>query len=335
MTLTSKLIKKACLIFGVLFFIAIPLVWSSLFFTTYQGDLTRIGKWLESDFGWQEAQPTIKPELLVSSSIEDADVLAIGDSFSENLHWQIVLTQHQLKVTTLTWSQIGDICEDFPDKLRDSGFKGNTIIIESIERIADRQLKSSANCKTGISIPQNTHRISKPIPALINPSPQFNIQGQFIAGLETMLHSAAIRLSSSYTAIHNYRSKGSHIYPIQNGCEYFSNQLCQYGLFFHEDYEQPELSSQTLANLEIINQRLKAYKVIWVIVPNKSSIYQREISGQFWVDLNNQKMGPNLYNSMQKEKLAIKDMYAPNDTHLSTSGYLFLGHQIQDWTDHF
>ena len=283
---------------------------------------------MESDFGWQEAQPTIKPEFLVSSSIDNADVLAIGDSFSENLHWQSVLTQHQLKVTTLTWSQIGDICEDFPDKLRDRGFKGKTIIIESIERIADRQLKSSANCKIGKSISQNTFRTSKPIPAFINPSPQFNIQGQFIAGLETILHSAAIRLSDSYTTVHNYRSKGTRIHPIQNGCEYFSHQLCQYGLFFHEDYEQPALSSQTLANLEIINQRLKGFKVTWVIVPNKSSIYQRKISGQFWADLNNQKLGPNLYNSMQKEKLAIKDMYAPNDTHLSTSGYKFLGQEI-------
>ena len=74
-----------------LFFLATPLVWASLFFTTYQGDLTRIGKWLESDFGWQEAQPTINPELLASSSIDEADALAIGDSFSENLHWQSVL----------------------------------------------------------------------------------------------------------------------------------------------------------------------------------------------------------------------------------------------------
>ena len=331
MTPTSKLIKKACLIFGMLFFLATPLVWASLFFTTYQGDLTRIGKWLESDFGWQEAQPMINPELLASSSIDEADALAIGDSFSENLHWQSVFTQHQLKVTTLTWSQIGDICEDFPDKLKDSGFKGKTIIIESIERIADRQLKSSANCKTGKSIPKNTYRTSKPMPAMINPSAQFNIQGQFIAGLETILHSAAIRLSSSYAAIHNYRSKGSHIYPIQNGCEYFSHQLCQYGLFFHEDYEQPPLGSQTLANLETINQRLKAFKVVWVIVPNKSSIYQREISGQFWVDLNKQNLGPNLFNSMQKEKFAIKDMYAPNDTHLSTLGYFFLGQQIEKY----
>ena len=329
MNISTQLIKKSCLIFGALFFIATPIVWTSLFFTNYHGDLTRIGKWTEADFGWQKEQPVIDPKLLVSNSIKDADTLVIGDSFSENLHWQSVLTQAQHKVTTLTWSQIGDICEDFPEKLKASGFKGKTIVIESIERIADRQLKSSANCKVNKPIPQNTARISNSIPATINLSPKFNIQGQFVAGLETIVHTAAIRVNPTYTKMHNYRSKGTQIHPIDNGCDYFSNQLCQFGLFFHEDYEQASLSSQTLQYLETINKRLNTYQVTWAIVPNKSSIYQREVSEQFWIDLNKKKLGPNLYNSMQHEKSNIKDMYAPNDTHLSTAGYLFLGQEIQ------
>lgn len=335
MNLTTELIKKACLTFGALLFIAIPIVWTSLFFTNYHGDLTRIGKWTEADFGWQKEQPVIDPKFLVSSSVKEADTLVIGDSFSENLHWQSVLTQAQHKVTTLTWSQIGDTCEDFPEKLKASGFKGKTIIIESIERIADRQLKSSANCKVNKLFPQNTARTSNPIPAMIDLSPKFNIQGQFIAGFEAILHSAIIRINPAYTKMHNYQSKGTQIHRIDNGCNYFSNRLCQFGLFFHEDYKQPSLSSQTLEYLEIINERLNAYQVIWVIVPNKSSIYQREISAQFWVDLNKKKLGPNLHSSMQDEKLNIKDMYAPNDTHLSTAGYLFLGNQIKKWLYYF
>ena len=328
MNTTHQLIKRTCLTFGILFFISIPVVWASLFFTTYQGDLTRIGKWMEADFGWQAPQAVIDPKFLISSNISEADTLVIGDSFSENLHWQSVLTQSGQQVATLTWSQIGDICEDFPKQLKARGFKGKTLVIESIERIANRQLKSSANCKIGKSIPQNTSRTSQSLPERINLSPQFNIQGQFVAGLETIFHTAAIRLNAAYINIYNLQSKGTKIYSIENGCSYFSNRLCQFGLFFHEDYEQPALDKQSIQYLESINQKLSSYRVIWVIIPNKSAVYQRSRPEQFWFDLNKKKLGPNLYSSMQYEKSNIKDMYAPNDTHLSTAGYLFLGKKI-------
>ena len=329
-----QLIKRACLNFGILFFITIPIVWISLFFSTYQGDLTRIGKWMEADFGWQEPQAVIDPKFLISSNISEADTLVIGDSFSENLHWQSVLTQSGQKVATLTWSQISNICEDFPKQLKASGFKGKTLVIESIERIADRQLKSSANCKIGKPIPPNTSRTSNPLPENINLIPQFSIQGQFIAGLETIFHTVAIRLNTAYINIYNFKSKGTKIYPIENGCNYFSNRLCQFGLFFHEDYEQPVLDAQSIQYLETTNKRLNLYQVIWVIVPNKSSIYQRNRSEQFWVDLNKKKLGPNLYSIMQNKKSDIKDMYAPNDTHLSITGYTLLGNEIKKWGNH-
>jgi hypothetical protein len=126
-------IKKACLIFACLFALSIPIVWGSLFFTNYQGDLTRVGKWMESDFGWREPQPSIDPKFLVSSNLQEADVLVIGDSFSENLHWQSVLTQSGKKVATIHWGAIGFICEDFSKQLKASGFRGKQIIIQAIE----------------------------------------------------------------------------------------------------------------------------------------------------------------------------------------------------------
>jgi len=319
------------MIFGILFFISIPLVWSSLFFTNYQGDLTRIGKWMDSDFGGQIEQPVISPDLLVSSPINEADVLVIGDSFSESLHWQSVLTQSQIKVSTLLWSQIGEICEDFPQKLQASGFHGNTIIIESIERVAERQFEKSVNCKIGLDIPMDTHRISKFNPLKYQINLKFNIHGQFIAGLQTIYHSVAIRFSQDYPKLHNYKSKETHIYPLEDGCDYFSNKLCKYGLFFHEDYSQPILGQKSLADIDTLKKRLRSYRTIWVIVPNKSSVYQREISGEFWEDLEKRKLGPNLYLLLQSTKKNIKDLYAPNDTHFSNSAYLLFGQKMTEF----
>ena len=207
--------------------LAIPCVWGSLFFTTYQGDLTRVGKWMESDFGGREPQPSIDPKWLISSHLQDADVLVIGDSFSENLHWQAALTQSGLRVATIHWSSIGFICEDFPRKLKASGFRGKQIIIQAVERGAVKQFEKSVDCSTSQSLPSNTYRTSNPIGASIPTKPIFNINGQFIAGLETILHSVAIRVSPYYSKIHNYKSKGTYSHPIEDGCKYFSHQLCQ------------------------------------------------------------------------------------------------------------
>lgn len=331
MSQSAHLVKKSCYLFGCLFLIAIPTVWISLFFTTYHGDLTRVGKWMESDFAPQVAQPKIDAKLLVSSSLHDADILVIGDSFSENLHWQASLIKENKKVATILWSQIDQICEDFPDKLSISGFNGKQIIIESIERIAARQFEKSVKCKVGKEFGDQTSKVTQPIPIVINRENAFNVNGQFIAGLETIIHSLAIRMTDRYTKIHNYKSKGSHIYSLDNGCNYFSHHLCQFGLFFHEDYSQPALDQKTIDHIEILKKRLSSYQTTWVVIPNKSSIYQRPVSEEFWVSLDNKKLGPNLYQTIQKEKFLTKDIFLPNDTHFSSKGYLLLGTEISNF----
>jgi hypothetical protein len=68
------------------------------------------------------------------------------------------------------------------------------------------------------------------------------------------------------------------------------------------------------------------------VVPNKSSIYPRksstEINPTFWKAIEDAKLGPNLLQEVNKNKSFIKDLYAPNDSHLSPNGYLLLGNVI-------
>jgi SGNH hydrolase-like domain, acetyltransferase AlgX len=325
-------IKKACLIFGTLFLLSLPVVWISLFFTNYHGDLTRIGKWTEHDFSWQIPQPAIDSSLLQSSPLDQADILVIGDSFSENLYWQSVLTQSGKKVATIHWRSIGFICEDFQKQLLSSGFKGKHIIVQAVERGAAIQFEKSVACTSSKPLLVKTERTSNPIPSSIKADPAFNINGQFIAGLETLLHSAAIRVSPHYSNIHNYKSKGAYIQAIENGCQYFSHHLCQYGLFLHEDYQRPPLTEKTIAHMKVLKKRLDQYQTAWVVIPNKSSIYDHKLSTevmqQFWKNLESAQLGPNLYKTTQEEKRTTKDLYLPNDTHYGPSGYRFAGEQI-------
>lgn len=334
MRIPNNPIKRACIIFAAIFFISVPIVWISLFFTTYNGDLTRVGKWLESDFGMSEAQQPIDPKLLVSSSIQNADILVIGDSFSENLYWQTALTKSGKSVATIHWGAIGFICEDLPIRLKESGFKGQHIIIQSVERVAENQFEKSVNCSSSKQITFDSSRVSKPTDiSLIDE--KFNINGQFLTGLQALYHSAAIRLIPHYSKIHNFKSTSTHIQPINDGCLYFTNRHCHYGLFFHEDFKRTSLNSKTIKNIKILKDRLKKYHTTWVVIPNKSSIYSDKSSleenNPFWGSIETEGLGPNLFEVIQKNKVLIKDFYAPNDSHFSTKGYFFVGELLNNY----
>jgi hypothetical protein len=293
-----------------------------------------VGKWTDHDFTWSIEQKAIDPSLQKSHDIKEADILVIGDSFSASLYWQSVLIKDNLKVTSLTWSQIGNlICQDFEANLKEQGFKGKQIIIESVERVANRQFEKSVNCQSSKTFPkQTTSHNTAAHPTTGQADFIMNWNGQFIAGMQTILNTIGIRIHSSYTRLYNLFSKSVRIYEIKDGCHYFSNRLCQYGLFFREDYQQAGLNDKVLEDIKTLKSRLPNYRTTWVVIPNKSSIYHREdlleSSAVFWAKLAEENLGPDLFKSTQEAKLTIKDIYAPNNTHYGSSGYLFVGEQI-------
>jgi hypothetical protein len=330
-------IKRACLIFAALFFISVPIVWISLFFTTYHGDLTRVGKWTDHDFTWSIEQQAIDSSLQKSHDIKEADVLVIGDSFSANFNWQSDLINRHQKVTSLTRSQISNsLCDNFEETLKEYGFQGKRIIIESIEREAKKRFEKSVNCQSSKTFPNQTASHNSGLfPTIGQADFIMNWNGQFITGMQTILNTIGIRIHSSYTRLYNLLSKSVRIYEIKDGCRYFSNRLCQYGLFFREDYQQAGLNDKVLEDIKTLKSRLPNYRTTWVVIPNKSSIYHREdlleSSADFWAKLAKENLGPDLFKSTQESKLTIKDIYAPNNTHYGSSGYVFVGEQIASY----
>lgn len=328
---SQRLIKKSVQLFLILFLISTPIVWLALQFTNYQGDLTRIGKWSESLFRSQSAQPTIPKQLLISNSINEADILVIGDSFSENLQWQSVYQEQGIKVTTLLWSDIHYICENFTHQIEKAGFRGKKIIIESVERVAVRQIDKSIRCIHAPEIKGNAYT-KEPLDSNFKATDTINLNGQFIAGIQTILNSWAIKHIPSYERFHNHNSKSTNIYAIHDGCAFFSNELCNYGLFFYEDYQQPPLGKTTIDQIKLLNQRIDPtgyrYEITWAVVPNKSSIYHRPLPEEFWKLLEKDRLGPNLYTYLKHQKYKIVDLYQPSDTHFSNAGYLLLGRHL-------
>jgi hypothetical protein len=57
------------------------------------GDLTRIGRLSEREFGWTAPPPKVDPALLKGTPVDQADIMVIGDSFSMTFRWQSKLVR--------------------------------------------------------------------------------------------------------------------------------------------------------------------------------------------------------------------------------------------------
>jgi hypothetical protein len=120
--------------------------------------------------------------------------------------------------------------------------------------------------------------------------------------------------------------------PI-DGCSLFSNKLCNYGLFYSHDFDKNTFNS--IDNVLSINRDLQkeGIKAIWLVVPDKATVYlgygkyNSNPYVNIWAEFakHSELAAPHLGEIFNQNKSAIKDFYMPNDVHLSTSGYLYLG----------
>lgn len=294
----------------------------------FQGDLTRTGMLPESQFGWRKPQPVIDPKLMHQSSLQEADVLVIGDSFSDSRVWQTALTQRGLKVRTESWDSMRAICVDFMPWLRAQGFRGQFVVLQIIERSIPEGLEKSVACQhteTHTNVSANKPRST---PAASFDHEHKDRSGRFSVGIQTALnYRSYVQLSSSPDFRVAALPNGARVARIKNGCELFSHSRCNDALFLGED-KAAEVDSSALENIEKLNARLGGITPIWAFVPNKSTAYLYP-DKQFWNEAERRFGAPNLLR-MTRQAIDEKtvDLYPANNTHFSTTGYLLMGGEI-------
>ncbi|WP_431113131.1 hypothetical protein [Variovorax paradoxus] len=289
------------------------------------GDLTRIGRISETEFGWRGAQPRVEFAQLRGVSVERADILVIGDSFSATHVWQSRLTQAGYGVATVFWDNLGErLCSDFDDWLRASGFRGKLVIIESVERIVSMRLAHTHACE----------RTDRPLTALTAPrslpqehAPDFalNWNAQLISGWLTA------RCTGSAIAGRVGRNCDPQTVarPVKGGCERFTHRRCDTALFLAADRELGEITPTHAAQMQAFNQAHASVPILWMVVPNKWTTYlEPSHSHAFIQALVQNDLGPDLFGFAQHQKKAMRDFYYPNDTHISTLGQITLGERM-------
>ncbi len=295
----------------------------------FEGDLTRMAKLPESDFGWTKEQPAVDPKWMQSAAWEDADVLVIGDSFSNAQVWQSVLARNGMKVHTESWGRMYMLCADLGKWIRDKGFKGRHVVIESAEKYLEVRLQDSMSCQHISYHPLNEPQAQLP-PVLIDRTHDYS--GRLSVGLQTALNQYRYRRRSAQPGFMQWDDLGEvRLVRLDDGCRLFSHTRCQDVLFYQKDLIG-DVGENVLGNMAELNKRLAGFDVAWMVIPDKASVY---LPGEkkLWNEAKRRFGAPDLLNELRQARYQTMDLYFANNTHVSTSGYLLLGeimlHRLQ------
>lgn len=297
------------------------------YFERIYGDLTRVGYFTERDFGWRSPQQIIPPELFKDYPLAEADILVIGDSFSMPRAWQSRLVAEGLKIATIHWKDLGNQHELLPDNvgeaLRMAGFKGRYLVIESIERFFQRRMETPSKEHNPI-IKHDTQISGAPFGERERISLR-KLNGANW-GIKALINSIKLSLKEY---LHTPLVEAFKF----DGCQLFSNRLCNYVLFVDEDFDKKTFNS--IANVITANNNLQAAGIqpIWLIIPDKSTVYlgygvhNKHPYQNIWQQFaqHPELIAPDLGTDFTQKIHTIKDFYMPNDPHLSTNSYLYLG----------
>lgn len=303
------------------------------------GDLTRVGALSDELFGWQAAQPAVPASQLQSAPVAEADILVIGDSFSlppgphrdEGLVWQSRLVAAGHRVATVHWDRAHPLCPDFPAWIHSLGFQGRWVLFESIERELANRLTAPHPCsgppRPGPEGFATRQPITQPPPATRN------WHERLLTGALTLWHSHRARQATGTMTFRDpTASDTARLHLVPDGCTHFSHALCDRALFLSDDEDRPRLQSAHVAAMVALGGAMHPWRLAWVVIPNKTTYYlDRETVQGAFAELPARQLGPDLLQAMAAAGATRKDVFFPNDSHLSTTGSLLLGDAVLQW----
>ena len=317
--LYTAIVVTIMAVYGLVGFYFLPLA-------SFEGNLTRMAKLPETYFGWTLPQPAIDPALMKSAEWQDADVLAIGDSFTYAQVWQTVFQQRGVHIRTETWESVFNICGDISDLVRNKGFRGKYIIIESVEAYFEDRISRSLECKHAeYHVPP---QLATSPPPTMQDRHRIDLSGRLSVGIQTELNALEYDRLSSEPDFRGWDGSGEvRVVRVENGCDLFSHSRCKDVLFYVKD-RLTDMGEDVLDGMGEINARLNDYTVIWVVVPDKSTVYLNP-GKKFWDEAERRFHAPNLLREFRQQlRNKTMDLYPANNTHVSTAGYLILGDAI-------
>lgn len=294
----------------------------TLFTTVPYGDLSRLGRLSDAAFGWQQPPPRLPDtEQLRAVPLNQADIVVIGDSFSMTYVWQSELVRAGYRVTTIYWGSYDEtMCSDVQQWLIDAGFRGKLVIFESVERLLKERLKRSTQCARMTKA--FASRTTPPLTALAEkPGFAINSTATLPTGVLTWY-----RTRSARKATGDVEFEQTQVRLVPDGCALFSNPLCPKVLFFKQDVDAGELDASDFERMKQFNARQVLIPYIWLVLPDKTTTYLDPGHSKSFRDVFLPAgLGPDFFAMTSENRYRFKDLYFPNDTHMSMYGQAILG----------
>ena len=320
-----------------------PVAFLSFIFEPSTGDLTRIGGYAERDFGWNSPKPILNLDSN-GKFIADPDVLVLGDSFSLGNVWQTVLAAKiNRKILSFHFAQVGCISNWIDYALKQS--KAETIVVEVIERTFLRNFEHLSPCQFRDPLP-----FERPTTTTVSTRRKWpldlHIKQTFLIAWNTF----ESKLNPEMPLRGRVNSMGESVVnaPLKAHCALFSNRRADRLLYLGQDEDKlhwrPEEVDRAIVTIKQIQKRFerqgKAF--ILVVVPDKLSVYQDCLKNDSRLEarkrINITKLliasgvnTPDLLSAFHDSSNSVVDLYYPNDTHLSESGYIFMAEQLEQF----
>lgn len=315
----------------IIIYFLVCIVFSYLFLKPF-GALTRLGHWPEVFFSVQETQPLAN---IKKNDDFNSEVLVLGDSFSNKNIWQSYLKEKKsIKIQSYHFSDVGCL-DNWLKKIEKSYSKKNKfIVIQVVEQSFLPLFKTLGTCNQKTKITPLTFKAGKISSKKDEKKLIFDVK----------------YISNS---IYNYFKVNDTQEIISSGIvnnvalnndTLFSNKKSNRMLYLASEdskfYWKRKKLISTLKKIKAQQEKFEnlGIKLIILLIPDKSTQYRKYIKES---SLNKKninlfyelkKMGINtidLYAEFNNYVEIRKDLYLPNDNHLSFYGYKTLSEIIK------
>jgi hypothetical protein len=301
------------------------------------GDLTRMGKLPERDFGWNAAQPVIHP-ITLPHGVPPL-VAVLGDSFSERNLWQsVAMKETAAPILSFHWRSVGDhnCMSQWLASVKAAYPSLRVVVVQSVERMFVKRWSAAARaCQLG--------------KLELMPGEVLGLPAQRPVAVEWGLPDAAYAWRAAFSSLRHFdrntRSSATYIAPLTRG-DLFSNKRSDLMLVYKDDLEKAEWRA---AEMSAAGQHAKAMQqaaralgmeLVTMVVPDKSTVYAPYLKEPLF-----KTSAPDLWRHLDAVQVAqidprpalsdavprTKDLYLPNDTHVGAAGYVLMGKAVANW----
>jgi len=332
--ISFKTYTIALLIIIGLFFI--PLLVLDLKLDSLTGDLTRIGKFSENEYGWRMKSFQLAEETELKGDIKQYyDVIILGDSFSHNpSSWVTILSQStSLKVGLFEVNDYLDVF-DFIKRLKHNKNLPRIFIYQSVERKLKERLKKYNECPLKKSYYSNNLSAIEYSTNDIEVIPYFLNRRIRIDDLGYTLKYVQANLLAEHGQVNQFKLKNASL---------FSNLKSDNILVFSGDLETLNWTNKDWVKIKCNALQVQKYinettltDFVFLVAPDKTTVYKKyidknNISGSHLEVLSSDIM----LNFIRLDDFLIKkieqgevDIYWPNDTHWSYRGHQLVAENV-------